>query len=98
VFISAEADPSRLAGSGFTLFRTTGLSLVTFEKRNRVGQPDRGLFVEKYNRIKGLILSADGNILFGQKLAPNNFRKPVHCFIGIHTALLIHDRQLYINC
>ena len=31
-------------------------------------------------------------------LTPNNFRKPVHCFIGIHTALLIHDRSLYINC
>ncbi|MDB5159663.1 MAG: hypothetical protein JWR50_4370 [Mucilaginibacter sp.] len=31
-------------------------------------------------------------------LAPDNFRKPLVCFIGIHTAILIHEGRLYINC
>ena len=27
----------------------------------------------------------------GKKLAPYHFRKPMHCFAGIHMAVLIHE-------
>src|SRR6266568_4190454 len=90
----------------------------------------QGLLVEKQGRIKGLILRAGGDILFGlmnqnpfqllfarqmrrkpfevlaispepgavsplsgerQMLPPKHFRESAHCFIGIHTAIFIHE-------
>jgi hypothetical protein len=97
---------------------------------SRIRLHAQGLFVKKYDCIKGLILGAGGDIVFGQMsqkpfqlllarhimtkhfeavaispepgavtppsgerrmLPPKPFGKSARCFIGIHTAILIHE-------